>query len=261
VGLDLTTGENDDEILIGLLLPAVQKVREAAETSPPEPDVDLNLKTNGGDDEVLIGMLLPAVQKVRDAAARTTADLGDGLNRFELQSKGVGHVGLDLTTGEDSDEILIGLLLPAVQKVREAAETSPPEPDVDLNLKTNGGDDEVLIGMLLPAVQKVREAAARMEVNMGEGDDRFDLRAIGLSAVDTTLVLGSGADDASISLLLPAVQKVRESVARTDVDTGIGADHLRLRIRGYETVETEIESDSEDSIDDSSAHDRQRLRR
>jgi len=178
-----------------------------------------------------------------------------------LQSKGVGQVGLDLTTGENNDEILIGLLLPAVQKVREAADTSPPEPDVDLDLKTNGGDDDVLIGLLLPAVQKVREAAARITGDMGDGDDHLELRAIGVSAVDTVLALGSGDDDASISLLLPAVQKVRESAARTNVDTGPGADHVRLRIRGYETVETEIESDSEDSIDDGSAHGLQRLRR
>jgi hypothetical protein len=87
-----------------------------------------------------------------------------------------------------------------------------------------------------------------MNIDLGDGNDRIHLRSLGIAAVDTVLAAGDGDDDVSIALLLPAVQKVAASVATTHIDLGPGADRLRLQIRGYESVDTTIIQDDEDTI-------------
>lgn len=132
---------NPVEILIGLLLPAVQKVSDAAEVAPAEKGFTTVSESNA----ILIGLLLPAVQKVREAAAR---------NRVDQQ----------LVLKLQDTEILIGLLLPAVQKVQAVA-VRGSKYDLDEERRIIA----ILIGLLQENVEQVRfEAmlAGYQEVNL-----------------------------------------------------------------------------------------------
>jgi hypothetical protein len=103
--IQLTQG--GDSALIGMLLPAVQKVRSPAQM--------LFLDSKGG---IVANALLPAVQKDPAAAAspffdaRFEAGFADGSVRIVQKVRG----GDDVVIGQGGqDGILIGLLLPAVQ--------------------------------------------------------------------------------------------------------------------------------------------------
>ncbi len=70
------TGERDEDETAGLLLPAVQTVREGSTLPPDEVDPKDSFDFTAAQEDGESALLLPAVQQVREAARRSDADDG-----------------------------------------------------------------------------------------------------------------------------------------------------------------------------------------
>jgi hypothetical protein len=239
------------------------------------PVVDLEVNAGAGDDEVHVGVLLHGGRKFRDEAASSslnfTADLGDGNDRLRVGAHGAAQASFDVTAGEGDDQVGIGMLVPAVQRVRDAVAATMLEVNADLGagndelrihghgatettIDVTGGadDDDVRIALLQPFHRFFSSdvgAKATISVDLGAGDDELSVSALGVKTIDLGVMAGEGDDEILIGLLLPAVRPVEGSTANIDIDLGPGADRLGLKARGYETVETNITGDDDEGDD------------
>ncbi len=229
-------------------------------------EVDLDVLTTDGGDGVAIGMLLPAVQKIREAAARIQVQLVGGGNLVSVETSEGGDADLRVRVGAAPtvdapapDRYTFDF---------QGSNQSRFENDLEIEAELSGADDTLSINVegfespviqldtgagddtahvteqtrQITIIQDVAPPPAILDLTMGDGDDRAIIDCEGFAYLQQSILTGAGNDAVAVrnrlfvgglsfensSDNLPAVD--------LDLDLGAGNDRLTLDTENYPEV-------------------------
>ncbi len=229
-------------------------------------DVDLDVFSSDGGDGVVIGLLLPAVQRIRAEAPRLclNIDLATGGNLVDVHTANFDDVNVSLNTSvrTPSTPVLAGDNFTFQFDRQPVAARFVPEGSVTfisdsislggtslaisangfmentVALATGGGDDSVTAQFDSRSISP--NTRLDLDMNLGAGDDKLSVDTTGIATVAERLSLGEGDDVAMIR------HRAFFIVDRTQLsmigDLGAGNDLLRIDTAGYSTIMTDIDT-------------------
>jgi hypothetical protein len=230
-------------------------------------DVDLDVLTSDGGDGVAIGMLLPAVQKVRDAAARIQMQLVGGGNLVSVATSEAGDADLRVRVGasptiSDSandrytfnfrgtgnlqfpNSVVFGTELSEVDDTVSVDVMGLESPFIQLD--TGGGDDTAHVTQTrqITIIQDLAPPPAILDLTMGDGNDRAIIDCEGYAFLQQSILAGAGNDAVAVRNRLfvggLSLENRSDTLSAVDLDLDLGAgnDRLTLDTENYADVDS-----------------------